>query len=183
CHHIHFPVQSGSDVMLEKMRRKYDRKWYLDRVARIREIIPDCAITTDVIAGFSGETEEDHAQTLSLFREVGFDAAFMFQYSERPGTLASKKYPDDVPPQVKTRRLNEIIALQGEMGALRYKQQIGKVHRVLVEGPSPSNDQEMCGRAGHYMMCVWPDTEHKPGDYVNVKVIDATPATLLCVLV
>lgn len=183
CHHIHFPVQSGSDVMLEKMRRKYDRKWYLDRVARIREIIPDCAITTDVIAGFSGETEEDHAQTLSLFREVGFDAAFMFQYSERPGTLASKKYPDDVPPQVKTRRLNEIIALQGEMGALRYKQQIGKVHRVLVEGLSKRNDQEMCGRAGNYMMCVWPDTEHKPGDYVNVKVVDATPATLLCVLV
>lgn len=183
CHHIHFPVQSGSDVMLEKMRRKYDRAWYLARVSRIREILPDCAITTDVIAGFSGETEEDHQQTLSLFREVGFDAAFMFQYSERPGTLASKKYPDDVAPEVKTRRLNEIIALQNEMGAVRYREQIGKVHKVLVEGPSKRDGRDLCGRAGNYMMCVWPDSEHKAGDYVTVKVVDATPATLLCVLV
>ena len=183
CHHIHFPVQSGSNVMLEKMRRKYTREWYLERVRRIREVIPDCGLTTDVIAGFSGETEQDHKDTLSLFEEVRFDAAFMFQYSERPGTLASKKYPDDVPPEVKTARLNEIIALQNRMGALNYRDQIGKIHKVLVEGPSRKTPDELCGRAGNYMMCVWPDKTHKVGDYVMVEVVDATPATLLCRLV
>ena len=180
CRHIHFPVQSGSDAMLEKMRRKYTRAWYLERVARIREILPDCGLTTDVIAGFSGETEQDHLDTLSLFEQVRFDAAFMFQYSERPGTLASRKYPDDVPPEVKTRRLNEIIELQNRMGALNYREQIGRTHRVLVEGPSKKTDSELCGRAGNYMMCVWPDRVHKPGDYVDVTVVDATPATLIC---
>jgi len=180
CHHIHFPVQSGSDVMLEKMRRKYTREWYLERVAKIREVLPDCGLTTDVIAGFSGETEEDHRETLSLFEMVRFDAAFMFQYSERPGTLASKKYPDDVPAEVKTRRLNEIIELQNRMGALNYKDQIGKQLKVLVEGPSKKTAEDLCGRAGNYMMCVWPDTAHKPGDYVTVTVVDATPATLIC---
>lgn len=183
CHHIHFPVQSGSNAMLEKMRRKYTREWYLERVARIREVLPDCGLTTDVIAGFSGETEEDHRDTLSLFETVKFDAAFMFQYSERPGTLASKKYPDDVPPEVKTRRLNEIIDLQNRMGAINYRNQIGRTLRVLVEGPSKKTADDLCGRAGNYMMCVWPDTMHKPGDYVTVTVVDATPATLICRLV
>lgn len=183
CRHIHFPVQSGSDAMLEKMRRKYDRKWYLNRVARIRELLPDCGLTTDVIAGFCGESEEDHKATLSLFEEVGFDAAFMFQYSERPGTLAARKYPDDVPPEVKTRRLNEIIALQNRKGAENYRKMIGKRLKVLVEGPSKKTPDELCGRAGNYMMCVWPDKGHKAGDYVQVEVVDATPATLLCRLV
>lgn len=180
CRHIHLPVQSGSNVMLEKMRRKYTREWYLARVARIREVLPDCGITTDVIAGFSGETEEDHKETLSLFETVRFDSAFMFQYSERPGTLASRKYPDDVPPEVKTARLNEIIALQNRIGAENYAAQVGRTHRVLVEGPSKRNPEELCGRAGNYMMCVWPDTSHKAGDYVTVKVVSATPATLIC---
>ncbi len=182
CNHIHFPVQSGSDVMLEKMRRKYTRQWYLDRVARIREIVPDCGLTTDVIAGFCGESEQDHQDTLSLFELVKFDAAFMFAYSERPGTLASKKYEDDIPQDVKTRRLNEIIELQGRMGFIRYKEQIGKTLKVLVEGPSKKTPDELCGRAGNYMMCVWPDKTHKVGDYVEVTVIDATPATLICKL-
>jgi len=183
CKHIHFPVQSGSNVMLEKMRRKYTREWYLERVARIREVIPGCGLTTDVIAGFSGETEEDHKETLSLFELVRFDAAFMFAYSERPGTLASKKYPDDVPQDVKIARLNEIIALQNKMGELNYKDQIGKTHKVLVEGPSKKTADDLCGRASNYMMCVWPDKTHKVGDYVNVKVVDATPATLICELI
>ncbi len=182
CKHIHFPVQSGSNAMLEKMRRKYTREWYLSRIDRIREIVPGCGITTDVIAGFSGESEQDHRDTLSLFELVKFDAAFMFAYSERPGTLAARKYPDDVPQSVKTERLNQIIERQGRMGFLRYKEQIGKTVEVLVEGPSKKNPDELCGRAGNYMMCVWPDKEHKAGDYVEVKVVDATPATLICVL-
>lgn len=183
CKHIHFPVQSGSDVMLEKMRRKYTREWYLERVAKIREVIPGCGLTTDVIAGFSGETEEDHKQTLSLFETVRFDAAFMFQYSERPGTLASRKYPDDVPPEVKTARLNEIIALQNRMGALNYRAMVGSIQKVLVEGPSRKTPDDLCGRASNYMMCVWKDSTHKAGDYVTVRVVDATPATLLCELI
>ena len=182
CHHIHLPVQSGSNAMLEKMRRKYTREWYLERVAKIREIMPDCGLTTDVIAGFCGETPQDHQDTLSLFEEVVFDSAFMFHYSERPGTLAARKYPDDVPLEVKTERLNEIIALQGRMSAQSYAAQVGKVHRVLVEGPSKRNPDDLCGRAGNYMMCVFPGGGHKAGDYVDVKVVSATQATLICEL-
>lgn len=180
CRHIHLPVQSGSDAMLEKMRRRYTRQWYLDRVAKIREILPGCGLTTDVIAGFCGETEEDHRQTLSLFEEVCFDTAFMFYYSERPGTLAAKKYADDVPIDVKTRRLNEIIALQGRCSLKSYTGDIGKVFKVLVEGPSKKNPDELCGRASNNKMCVFPDREHRAGDYVTVKVVSATSATLLC---
>lgn len=183
CRHIHLPVQSGSDAMLEKMRRRYTRQWYLDRVAKIREILPGCGLTTDVIAGFCGETEEDHRQTLSLFEEVCFDTAFMFYYSERPGTLAAKKYADDVPLDVKTRRLNEIIALQGKCSLKSYTGDIGKVFKVLVEGPSKKNPDELCGRASNNKMCVFPDREHRAGDYVTVKVVSATSATLLCELV
>lgn len=190
CRHIHLPVQSGSSTMLEKMRRKYDREWYLERVAKIREIMPDCGLSTDVIAGFSGETEEDHQDTLSLFREVCFDSAFMFQYSERPGTLASKKYPDDIAPEVKTARLNEIIELQTRMSLESNRRNIGETFKVLVEGPSKRNESDLCGRAGNNKMCVFPSAVQermeagleplKPGDYVTVKVIDCTSATLLC---
>ena len=190
CRHIHLPVQSGSSTMLEKMRRKYDREWYLERVAKIREIMPDCGLSTDVIAGFSGETEQDHQDTLSLFREVCFDSAFMFQYSERPGTLASKKYPDDVPPQVKTARLNEIIELQTRMSLESNRRDLGKRFIVLVEGASKRNGEDLCGRAGNNKMCVFPAAEAErkalglqplqAGDYVTVEVKDCTSATLLC---
>lgn len=183
CNHIHFPVQSGSDRILEKMRRRYSREWYLQRVAKIRSVLPDCGITTDVIAGFCSETEEDHQMTLSLFEEVCFDTAFMFYYSERPGTLAARKYPDDVDIETKTRRLNEIIALQNRMSLVSYRKDIGKRFRVLVEGPSKKNPEELCGRASNNKMCVFPDTVHKKGDYVDVEVVDCTSATLLCRLV
>ena len=180
CRHIHLPVQSGSSVMLDKMRRKYDREWYLERVDKIRSVMPDCGITTDVIAGFCGETEQDHADTLSLMEKVVFDSAFMFAYSERPGTLASKKYPDDIPYEVKTARLNEIIALQGRMSLKSNEKEIGKVMKVLVEGPSKKNPDQLCGRAGSNKMCVFPSRGEKPGDYCEVKVASVTSATLIC---
>ncbi len=183
CNHIHLPVQSGSDRLLEKMRRRYTSGWYLDRVARIREVMPGCGITTDVIAGFCSETEEDHRQTLELFRKVGFDYAYMFYYSERPGTLAARHYPDDVPPDVKTRRLNEIIALQNELSLKSNRNDIGKVFRVLVEGPSKKNPEELCGRSGSNKMCVFPGGGHKAGDYVDVEVVSCTSATLIGKLV
>lgn len=183
CHHIHLPVQSGSDRMLEKMRRRYTREWYLQRVERIREIMPDCAITTDVIAGFCSETEEDHKDTLSLFEKVAFDAAYMFYYSERPGTLAARKYPDDVSIEVKTRRLEEIIALQNRLSLESNRKDIGKRFTVLVEGPSKKTPADLCGRNSQNKMCVWTDGTHKAGDYVEVEVRDCTQATLLCTLV
>ncbi len=179
CNHIHLPVQSGSDRLLEKMRRRYTAEWYLERVAMIREVLPGCGITTDVIAGFCSETEEDHQQTLELFRKVGFDYAYMFYYSERPGTLAARHYPDDVPLDVKTRRLNEIIALQSELSLKSNRNDIGKVFRVLVEGPSKKNPEELCGRSGSNKMCVFPGKGHKAGDYVDVKVLSCTSATLI----
>ena len=180
CNHIHLPVQSGSSTMLEKMRRKYDREWYLERVEKIRSVMPDCGITTDVIAGFSGETEQDHLDTLSLMEQVVFDSAFMFAYSERPGTLASKKYPDDIPYEVKTARLNEIIALQGRMSLKSNEKEIGKVMTVMVEGPSKKNKEELCGRAGSNKMCVFPSRGEKPGDICQVRVASVTSATLIC---
>ena len=180
CRHIHLPVQSGSSTMLEKMRRKYNREWYLERVAKIRSVLPDCGITTDVIAGFSGETEQDHQDTLTLMEKVVFDSAFMFAYSERPGTLASKKYPDDIPYEEKTRRLNEIIALQGRMSLKSNEKEIGKYMKVLVEGPSKKNPDELCGRASSNKMCVFPSRGEKPGDYCTVKVESVTSATLIC---
>ncbi len=179
CRHIHLPVQSGSDRMLEKMRRKYDRAWYLERVRTIREKIPDCGLTTDIIAGFCSETEEDHQETLSLMEEVGFDSAFMFQYSERPGTLAARHYPDDVPPEVKTRRLNEIIALQMRKSEERYAAQVGTTQTVLIEGPAKRGEGSLCGRASNYMMCVFPGNGHHAGEYVRVHINAATPATLI----
>ena len=182
CKHIHLPVQSGSDVMLEKMRRRYTREWYLARVAKIREVLPGCGLTTDVIAGFCGETEQDHRDTLSLFEEVCFDSAFMFYYSERPGTLAARKYADDVDIETKTRRLNEIIALQGRCSLRSYRADIGKTFRVLVEGPSKKSPDELCGRASNNKMCVFPDRKHKAGDYVDVRVLSCSSATLICEL-
>ena len=182
CHHIHLPVQSGSDRILEKMRRRYTRGWYLDRVARIRSVMPDCAITTDVIAGFCSETEEDHRDTLSLFEKVRFDSAFMFYYSERPLTLAARKYPDDVPLQTKTRRLEEIIELQNRLSLESNRRDVGRRFEVLVEGPSKRDPLQLCGRTGTGKMCVWTDSGHKAGDYVTVRVKDCTQATLLCEL-
>ncbi len=193
CRHIHLPVQSGSSRILEKMRRKYDREWYLERVAKIREVMPDCGLSTDVIAGFCSETEQDHQDTLSLFEQVCFDSAFMFQYSERPGTLASRHYPDDVPPEVKTARLNEIIALQTKMSLKSNQKDMGKTFKVLIEGPSKRNPDDLCGRAGNNKMCVFPSMAAEratqglallgAGDYVNVKVVDCTSATLICEIV
>ena len=180
CKHIHLPVQSGSSIMLEKMRRKYNREWYLERVAKIRSVIPDCGLTTDVIAGFCGETEQDHQDTLTLMEKVVFDSAFMFAYSERPGTLASKKYPDDIPYEVKTKRLNEIIELQGKMSLKSNEKEIGKTVKVLVEGPSKKNPAELCGRASNNKMCVFPSKGEKAGDYCEVEVVSVTSATLIC---
>ena len=182
CHHIHLPVQSGSNRILEKMRRRYTREWYLGRVARIRSIMPDCAITTDVIAGFCSETEEDHRDTLSLFGKVRFDAAYMFYYSERSGTLAARKYADDVDIETKTRRLEEIIALQNQLSLESNRRDIGKYFDVLVEGPSKKGQNQLCGRTGTNKMCVWEDSVHKAGDHVKVKVTDCTQATLICKL-
>lgn len=193
CRHIHLPVQSGSSRILEKMRRKYNREWYLERVAKIREVMPDCGLSTDVIAGFCSETEQDHQDTLSLFEQVCFDSAFMFQYSERPGTLASRHYPDDVPPEVKTARLNEIIALQTKMSLRSNQKDMGKTFKVLIEGPSKRNPDDLCGRAGNNKMCVFPSMAAEratqglaplgAGNYVNVKVVDCTSATLICEIV
>ena len=180
CNHIHLPVQSGSSIMLEKMRRKYNREWYLERVDKIRSVIPDCGITTDVIAGFCGETLQDHEDTLTLMEKVVFDSAFMFAYSNRPGTLASRKYEDDIPYEEKTRRLNEIIALQGRMSLKSNEKEVGRRLKVLVEGPSKKNPDELCGRASSNKMCVFPSRGEKPGDYCEVEVVSVTSATLLC---
>ena len=183
CKCIHLPVQSGSDAMLEKMRRRYNREWYLERVAKIKSVMPDCSITTDIIAGFCGETEQDHQDTLSIMKAVGYDYAYMFAYSERPGTLAAKNYPDDIPLEEKTRRLNEIIELQNTLSLESNRRDVGKVFRVLVEGPSKRNPDELCGRASNNKMCVFPDKIHKVGDYVDVKVLSCTSATLICSVV
>ena len=178
CKHIHLPVQSGSTPMLIKMNRHYTRETYLQRIAKIREILPECAITTDVIAGFSGETEEDHRQTISLFNEVNFDSAFMFQYSERPGTKASRHYPDDIPTEVKTERLEEIITLQTEIALDRNTRYIGRVCEVLVEGTSKRSEEDLVGRTSTNKTCVFPGRGHKAGEYVNVRILSCSSATL-----
>ena len=162
------------------MRRKYTREWYLERVAKIRSVMPDCGLTTDVIAGFCSETLEDHADTLSLMDQVGFDWAFMFAYSDRPGTLANRTMVDDVPADEKNRRLNEIIELQNRKSLERYRAQIGKKVRVLVEGPSKRDPSQLCGRASNNMMCVFPARDLRKGDYADVTVVDCTSATLIC---
>ena len=179
CKHIHLPVQSGSSRMLELMRRKYDRDWYLERIRKIREVMPDCSVTTDVIAGFCTETEEDHRETLSLMEEVRFDGAFMFQYSERPGTLAARRYKDDVPPETKTSRLNEIIALQNRISLENNQKEIGKHFRVLVEGHSKRDKDFLSGRASNNKMCVFPSKGQRPGEYAEVRITGCTSATLI----
>jgi len=180
CRSIHLPAQSGADTMLERMNRKYTRSWYLQRIEAIRRHMPDCAITTDLIAGFCGETEEEHRATLSLMREVGYQFAYMFKYSEREGTKASRHMKDDIDDTVKTRRLTEIIDLQNELSLESNRQDVGKTFEVLVEGPSKRNPAELVGRTSQNKVCVFADTDHCPGDYVTVQVDDCTSATLLC---
>ncbi len=178
CRAIHLPAQSGSDTMLERMNRKYTRRWYLDRVAAIRRYMPDCAVTTDLIAGFSGETEEEHRQTLSLMREVGYDFAYMFKYSERPGTFAQRHLPDDVPEEVKSRRLQEIIALQNELGHASNLRDVGREFEVLVEGESKRDAAQLSGRTSQNKVVVFDRGAHRVGDYVRVRITGCTPATL-----
>jgi tRNA-2-methylthio-N6-dimethylallyladenosine synthase len=221
CKHIHLPVQSGSSSVLERMNRKYTRDWYLGRIAAINRILPGCTLSTDIIAGFCGETEEEHRETLSLMKEVGFDFAYMFKYSERPDTKAARHMKDDVPDEVKTRRLNEIIALQNELSAVSKKADIGKTFEVLVEGKArksmaPPDSAEvlgdgmqqksisdadsssdgshgkvsngnagqphlptMMGRTSGNKVVVFQAVDVRPGDYVNVKIVRATSATLI----
>ena len=176
--HIHLPVQSGSDSVLKEMNRKYTREWYLDRVAAIRRILPDAGLSTDMFTGFHGETEEDFNQTLTLMREAGFDSAFMFKYSERPGTFASKHLPDNVPEEVKIDRLNRMIALQNELSLESNRRDIGKEFEVLVEGRSKRSADELFGRTSQNKVIVFPRGEFKPGDFVRVRVESATSATL-----
>ena len=178
CHHIHFPAQSGSDKILRLMNRKYTREQYLDKVAAIRRIIPDCAISTDIFVGYHDETEEDHRQTLSLVREVGFDSAFMFKYSERPGTYAAKHLPDNVPEETKIARLNELIQLQTEVSAAQNRKDEGKTFQVLVEGYSKRSHDQLCGRTGQNKMVVFDKGNHHVGDLVSVRVTHSTSATL-----
>ena len=179
CKHIHLPVQSGSDRILKLMNRKYTREWYMDRVAAIRRIIPDCGLSTDIFVGYHSETEEDHQLSLSLMREVGYDSAFMFKYSERPGTYASKHLPDDVPEEEKIRRLNELIQLQTEMSALQNKKDEGKEFDVLVEGFSKRSREQLCGRTEQNKMVVFDKGGHHIGETVRVRIIGSTSATLL----
>ncbi|WP_460679811.1 tRNA (N6-isopentenyl adenosine(37)-C2)-methylthiotransferase MiaB [Mucilaginibacter koreensis] len=180
CKYIHLPVQSGNSRVLELMNRTYDREWYMNRVDAIRRILPGCAISTDVIAGFCTETEEEHQDTLSMIDYVQYDYAYMFSYSERPGTLAAKRYADDVPEAIKNRRLKEIIAKQQQYSHVRLQQQVGKVQRVLIEGFSKKSDQDYCGRNDQNAMVVFPVSEnYKPGQYVDVLVDRCTTATLL----
>lgn len=176
--HIHLPVQSGSNAVLKAMNRKYTREWYLDRVAAIRRILPDAGISTDMFTGFSGETEEDFEQTLSLMREVGFDSAFMFKYSERPGTYASKHLPDNVPDEVKTERLNRMIALQNELSLASNRRDVGHEFDVLVEGVSKRSGEELFGRTSQNKVVVFARGNRKAGDMVRVRVTDASSATL-----
>lgn len=183
CKSIHLPVQSGSDRILKLMNRKYTRQWYLDRIAAIRCIVPECTISTDVFCGFHGETEEDHRQTLSLMEEVGFDMAFMFKYSERPGTYASEHLPDDVPEEVKVRRLNEIIALQGRLSAESNRRDIGKTFDVLIEGYSKRSREDFFGRSSQNKAIVFPKLGLKIGQKVKVRVEEVTSATLKGVVV
>ena len=178
CNFIHLAVQSGSNHVLKLMNRKYTREWYLERVAAIRRILPDAAISTDILCGFHDETLEDHAETLSLMREVGFDSAFMFKYSERPGTYASKHLPDNIPEEEKVRRLNEIIALQTQLSLESNQREIGKTVEVLVEGFSKRSHDDMYGRTPQYKTVVFPRTDQKVGDIVYVRVSEASAATL-----
>lgn len=179
CNHIHLPVQSGSNSVLKAMNRKYTREWYLDRIAAIRRMIPDCGISTDMFTGFHGETEEDFEQTLSLMREVGFDSAFMFKYSERPGTFASKFLPDNISEEVKIDRLNRMIALMNELSLESNRRDVGKTFEILVEGYSKRSRSDMFGRTQQNKVVVFPARDEKVGDFITVKVNSVSSATLL----
>ena len=179
CKHIHLPVQSGSDRILKLMNRKYTREWYLDRVNAIRRIIPDCGLSTDIFVGYCSETEEDHQLSLDLMRTVGYDSAFMFKYSERPGTYASKHLPDDVPEEEKIRRLNELIALQTEISAIQNKKDEGHEFDVLVEGFSKRSRDQLCGRTEQNKMVVFDKGTHHIGETVRVRITGSTSATLI----
>jgi tRNA-2-methylthio-N6-dimethylallyladenosine synthase len=179
CHYIHLPVQSGSNEMLKKMNRIYTREYYLERIGKIKEILPDCAISTDIIAGFCGETEQDHQDTLALMKEVGFEYAFMFKYSVRGGTKAAEKFEDDIPEELKIKRLEEIIALQQQLSLESNKKDIGKTVTVLVEGISKRSDQHLFGRNAQNKVCVFPKKQYQIGDYVQVKIIKCTAGTLI----
>jgi len=178
CSYIHLPFQAGSNAMLKRMNRVYTREYYLERVATIRRIIPDCGLSTDIIAGFCGETEEDHLQTLDLMKTVEFDSAFMFKYSVREGTLAAKKFIDDVPEETKLRRLNEIINLQQQLSLKSNQRDIGKEFEVLVEGVSKRSKEEYFGRTSQNKVVIFPKKDAEKGDYVQVKVESCTAATL-----
>lgn len=179
CRAIHLPAQSGASTMLRRMNRKYDREWYLGRIAAIRRYMPDCAITTDLIAGFSGETAEEHEATLSLMREVGYESAFMFKYSERPGTFAQRHMPDDVPDAVKSARLTEIIALQGELSLASNRRDVGREFEVLAESVSHKRDDQLAGRTSQNKVVVFDRRDWRPGDYVRVRITGCTPVTLI----
>lgn len=180
CRHIHLPVQSGSNAVLKAMNRKYTREWYMGRIEAIRSRIPECGISTDLFTGFHGETEEDFQLTLELMREARFDSAFMFKYSERPGTLAARTMPDNVPDEVKTERLNRMIALQNELSAASNLSDVGKTFEVLVEGLSKRSREQLMGRTSQNKAAVFPRGDHKKGDFVRVRVVGASSATLLC---
>ncbi|MEM7510266.1 MAG: radical SAM protein, partial [Bacteroidota bacterium] len=179
CNYIHLPAQSGSSRVLDLMNRGYTREWYLDKVKRIREIMPDCAISSDIITGFCTETEEDHQETLEVMEASRYTHAFMFAYSERPGTMAERKMEDDVAEDVKKRRLSEVIQLQSRVSQELNQQDVGKVFQVLIEGNSKRSKEDFCGRTDHNKMTVFPKQEGlKPGDYVQVEILSASSATL-----
>jgi len=185
CKYIHLPVQSGNTRILQLMNRTYTREWYLNKVQRIREIMPDCGLSTDIISGFCTETEEDHLDTLDVMERSRFDMAYMFSYSERPGTLAARRYQDDVPEDVKQRRLEEIIKLQNGHSRESYKNDIGRTFEVLIEGNSKRSEQDWCGRNSQNKMVVFPkaDANLNKGSYAQVKITSATSATLIGELV
>lgn len=178
CKYIHLPVQSGSDAMLQKMNRVYTREYYLNRVRKIKELMPDCALSTDIIAGFCGETLEDHEQTLSIMREVGYEYAYMFKYSERGGTMSAKRFKDDISEEEKTRRLEEIIALQSELSLASNQRDVGKTFSVLIEGTSKRSADFLYGRNSQNKVIIFPRRNHKIGDYTEVTVTRCTAATL-----
>ena len=179
CKYIHLPVQSGNSNVLEKMNRGYTREWYLDRIAAVKRIMPDCGISTDVITGFCGETEAEHADTISLMKEVVYDFAYMFMYSERPKTLAERKFTDDVPEEIKKRRLQEVIDLQRQHSEIKTKAGVGKTHKVLIEGISKKSDEMLSGRNSQNTTVVFPKGNHKKGESVNVRVTSCTSSTLI----
>ncbi|HQG38903.1 MAG TPA: MiaB/RimO family radical SAM methylthiotransferase, partial [Chitinophagales bacterium] len=183
CKYIHLPVQSGSSTCLERMNRTYDREWYINRVEAIRRIIPGCAISSDVIAGFCGETEEEHQDTLSMMEYVQYDYSYMFYYSERPGTMAARKYTDDIPEETKKRRLSEIIALQSKLSFESNLKDIGKTYKVLIEKDSRKSDADWCGRSSQNKVIVFPKGNYKRGEYVNVFIESVTQGTLIGIVV